>query len=162
MVLELGRAGPDCRTAGLPVGQQGLGLRESLGDAGQIEEGLEHLVEGLGVDREKLGRTGEFTEDQLDVMGPHGADVTERLGDDEVGRERPQAREVEREGGAAGRRLCANRLVDLLAGKGCVEQRAGDPGEGLDPRGKVAFMADRHQLVFQAQQAEHFGDTRHE
>jgi hypothetical protein len=32
----------------------------------------------------------------------------------------------------------------------------------LDPRGKVAFMADRHQLVFQAQQAEHFGDTRHE
>ena len=111
---------------------------------------------------EELRGPGEIPENRLQVAGPHGADVTQGLGDHEVWRERLQAGQIEGEGGAVGGRLLADRLIDLLAGEGGVEQGPGDAGELLDAGGKIAFMTNGHQLLFQTEQAEQFGDAGHE
>ena len=161
-MIDRGRACADRLAAGLPTGHQPLGIWESVGCLAEVEEGREQFVEGLRVNGEKLGGTGEFPEDLLQIAGPYGTDITQRLGDNEVGCKGLEAGEIEGEGGAAGQRLIADRLVDLQAGEVGVEEGAGDPGEVLDGGGKIAFMTDRHQLFFETEQAEQLGDAGHE
>ena len=75
---------------------------------------------------EELRGPGEIPENRLQVAGPHGADVTQGLGDHEVWRERLQAGQIEGESGAVGGRQLADRLIEPLAGEGGVEQGKGD------------------------------------
>ena len=109
-----------------------MGLGKGVGGVGQFENRGEEILQGVGVNRQELRGPGKFPQQGLNIAGPDGTDITERLGDDEVRSEGLQPGEIEGQRRAASHRLLADRLVDLLAGESGVKQRAGDAGERFD------------------------------
>ncbi len=99
-----------------------------VGRPGQRADVAQHLAERGRVERDDRGRRVHPLGDRADVVVGDGADRAQRLGHDQVGRERLQHALVELVDRAALLGQLAHGAVDLVRRQPGADQVAGDPG----------------------------------
>ena len=111
-----------------------------------------HILQRGGIEREKLWRPPQPGQRPLDFARRHRADVAETLRDDEVRIQPAQQRLVDPVQAAPVLECVPDLPVDgRTAGLLRVHGTADDHGLVPDFRGVVAFVADGHEVVHQAE-----------
>ena len=138
-------------------------LRTAVGGVADVFDGAEDALEVEWGEAEYAAAQFLLVDAAVDLACTDGADVTESLGEDQVGRDRGEEGDVDLVGGAARGEVGAEVGVDL--GRGAAvrgDGGAGEDGQGSDLRRIVAFVGDGDQLRLEPKGTGDFGGAGQE
>ncbi len=147
---------PDLVEAPLELAAQHLA---ALGHAGRLRQPdlvVQHLAEGLRIERDHLGPRGQPSGDLANVVVGHRANRAQRLRDDQIRTHGGELRLVQLIQGIAPAGDLADHRIDVLRREALGDDAAGKAGQPERLGRVVAFVRDGDHLVPQAEGEERF------
>jgi hypothetical protein len=147
----------DGRQPGAQAGHEALRPIGYAGAGTDGEDGVEHLVQGVRVQRQHVGPAAEIVQCVGDLAGRQGAHPAQVLGQDQFRGERGEGVRVQGVQVGAGRHLGLDVAVDVRRGHAPGVPAADHDGL-VDPRGGRLVALERHpdQIAVQAEGVDDF------